>query len=448
MDIFDRDVASENINHLHKHDFLGSADIAVPSLVRAKGQKLTLPLIIPNDPEKKCGTVTLVVEEVSQGKQRLNYDVGLSGIYVNRGKGPYLTVSRPSAAALPNEPWITVMRSKAPGTAAGRGAFNLPKLTYNYEKFCRCDEATPLRFDVTYERGGKHKVVTSVVSSLAEVEAKAGKIELAKKTRCFASANGPTLHLANRLIKEDITFLDYIIGGCEISLVIAIDFTASNGDPSQRGTLHFMDSMEANEYELAIRSVGDILAAYDSDQLFPAYGFGAKLPPEFRQPSHKFPLNNSPDPNCHTIDEVLNMYRHTLYNVRLSGPTVFSEIVRAAADHANEEASCNEQSYSLLLIITDGVINDLDNTLDEITKASSFPLSIVIIGVGDADFTDMDCLDGDDMDLERDIVQFVNFRKYKDTPEVLRSKVLEEIPNQLVQYMLQKGIYPLPPPVD
>lgn len=54
------------------------------------------------------------------------------------------------------------------------------------------------------------------------------------------------------------TFLEYIFGGCEIQLSVAIDFTLSNGHPSERDSLHYLD-MNKNEYLHAIRSVGNIL---------------------------------------------------------------------------------------------------------------------------------------------------------------------------------------------
>jgi hypothetical protein len=43
------------------------------------------------------------------------------------------------------------------------------------------------------------------------------------------------------------TFLDYVFGGCEISLVVAVDFTLSNGDPNDPKSLHFFDPAK-NEY--------------------------------------------------------------------------------------------------------------------------------------------------------------------------------------------------------
>ena len=63
-----------------------------------------------------------------------------------------------------------------------------------------------------------------------------------------------------------------------MSLAVAIDFTASNGDPRQPGTPHYFhppESKEWNDYEKAIFAVGSILAKYDSDQRFPVWGFGA-----------------------------------------------------------------------------------------------------------------------------------------------------------------------------
>ena len=41
------------------------------------------------------------------------------------------------------------------------------------------------------------------------------------------------------------------------------------------------------------------------------------------------------------------------------------------------------------LCLQDGIITDMQNTVDRIVRASSLPLSIVIVGVGGADFTNM-----------------------------------------------------------
>merc|ERR1711964_831634 len=100
-------------------------------------------------------------------------------------------------------------------------------------------------------------------------------------------------------------------------------------------------------------------------------------------------------------------------------------------------------------VITDGQICDMQDTIDAIVDLSKLPVSIVIVGVGNADFGTMDQLDADDHPLinskgikcVRDIVQFVPFNKYA-TIERLRAAVLDEIPGQVEQFMTQNGIKP------
>lgn len=40
-----------------------------------------------------------------------------------------------------------------------------------------------------------------------------------------------SIELSGFKCEERATFLDYIFGGCEIGVHVAIDFTLSNGDP-------------------------------------------------------------------------------------------------------------------------------------------------------------------------------------------------------------------------
>ena len=42
-------------------------------------------------------------------------------------------------------------------------------------------------------------------------------------------------------------------------------------------------------------------------------------------------------------------------------------------------------TYYVLLILTDGKINDYEDTVDLIVKASTLPLSILFVGVGDGE---------------------------------------------------------------
>ena len=106
-----------------------------------------------------------------------------------------------------------------------------------------------------------------------------------------------------------------------------------------------------------------------------------------------------------------------------------------------------ENHYYVLMILTDGIIIDQIETINCIVEASKLPLSIIIIGIGNADFTNMKILDGDEKPLinsfgeirKRDIVQFVKFNEFKDENGIkdgteLAAEVLKEIPRQIEEY--------------
>ena len=78
----------------------------------------------------------------------------------------------------------------------------------------------------------------------------------------------------------------------ELNFHVAVDFTASNGDPATPSSLHFLNQNQMNSYEFAIHSIGEVLEQYDTDKLFPAYGFGARIPPH-GMVSHDFALNGN-----------------------------------------------------------------------------------------------------------------------------------------------------------
>uniref|UniRef100_A0A671MYH6 Copine-3-like n=1 Tax=Sinocyclocheilus anshuiensis TaxID=1608454 RepID=A0A671MYH6_9TELE len=222
-------------------------------------------------------------------------------------------------------------------------------------------------------------------------------------------------------ITREYTFLDYIMGGCQINFTVGIDFTGSNGDPRSPDSLHYISPQGVNEYLSAIWSVGLVVQDYDSDKMFPAFGFGAQIPPSW-QVSHEFPLNFNPtNPFCAGMSQYQS-----------STPSGFTQ-------------------YFVLLIITDGVITDMDQTRGAIVAASRLPMSIIIVGVGKADFTDMEILDGDDGRLRsitgepavRDIVQFVPFRKFQNAPrEMLAQCVLAELPQQVTSYFRYINLSP------
>jgi len=123
---------------------------------------------------------------------------------------------------------------------------------------------------------------------------------------------------------------------------------------------------------------------------------------------------------------------------------IIEEIIKMIEDENSDK------KYHILMILTDGEIDDMDDTIDKLVKGSSKPLSVIIIGVGHADFESMIKLDADEKPLinskgemaSRDLVQFVPFLTYESNNVRLANQVLEEIPRQFVEYYEIKSLVP------
>ncbi|KAL0547657.1 hypothetical protein IC582_012081 [Cucumis melo] len=142
-------------------------------------------------------------------------------------------------------------------------------------------------------------------------------------------------------------------------------------------------------------------------------------------------------------------YTSALHNVSLAGPTLFGPVINNAALIASQSLANGVRKYFVLLIITDGVVTDLQETKDALVKASDLPLSILIVGVGGADFKEMEVLDADKGErlesstgrvASRDIVQFVPFRDVQGVSMV--QALLAEIPHQFLTYVRSRDVQP------
>ena len=188
--------------------------------------------------------------------------------------------------------------------------------------------------------------------------------------------------------------------------------------------------------------MGSILEPYAFEQKFAVFGFGGV--PRFAgglTVSHCFNLSGTPDPTVQGLANMFGAYRKALSGTSLSGPTYFGPVLKVVLDYM--KATSAMQMYHILLIITDGAIHDMPQTKDLIVECSTYPLSIIIVGVGNADFSNMVELDGDDVVLRdsrgrpssRDIVQFVVFNEFQKDISILAEEVLKEVPDQVVGYM-------------
>uniref|UniRef100_A0A3B5RA65 Copine-8 n=1 Tax=Xiphophorus maculatus TaxID=8083 RepID=A0A3B5RA65_XIPMA len=369
FDVYNVDMRSCNLS---KHqDFLGQIFCTLGEIIGSPGGRLERTL--SGIPGKKCGSIVFTAEELSNCR-----DIATMQFCANKlDKKDFFGKS---------DPFLVFYRSNEDGTFTICHKTEVIKNNLNpvWQSF-----TIPVRALCNGDYDS-HDFIGEFTTSYRELSRGQSQFNVyevlnpKKKGKKKKYVNSGTVTLLSFKVESEHTFVDYIRGGTQLNFTVAIDFTASNGNPSQPTSLHYMSPYQMNAYAMALKAVGEIIQDYDSDKLFPAYGFGAKLPPDGKI-SHGFPLNsNTENPNCVGIEGVLEAYFHTLRTVQLYGPTNFAPVINQVARCAAEVTDGSQ--YFVLLMITDGVISDMAQTKEAVVNAAALPMSLIIVGVGPAEF--------------------------------------------------------------
>ena len=236
------------------------------------------------------------------------------------------------------------------------------------------------------------------------------------------------------------------------------------GDPRTPGTLHHKTSEFVNDYEEAIMAIDDALSPYSSSKEYVVWGFGAKFGGVVR---HIFQCGSTP--TASGVQGVLDAYRSIFQSdLVMSGPTVFVQVLQAAALRARkhhvrffqsrwivcvsvifsdliffrlanwQEQMKSNRRYCVLLIITDGMVDDVEETKRKLHVYRGMPLSVIIVGVGRAEFKGMNALCN-----EGTRATFVEFRQHQSDPSSMAKAALKDLPRHIVDYMTENGISPI-----
>lgn len=193
---------------------------------------------------------------------------------------------------------------------------------------------------------------------------------------------------------EQVTEAIEKIGLESCNLMVALDFTKSNewtGEISFGGRCLHDISCPPNPYQQALGIINRKLSRFDEDGEIPFFGFGDASTHD--HDVFSFYPDNRP---CKGISEGLRRYGEIVQELQLSGPTSFAPIIEMAVDTVKRSGY-----YHVLLIIADGQITGAKDssdclsfqeqrTVETIVDASYFPLSIILVGVGDGPWNQME----------------------------------------------------------
>lgn len=202
----------------------------------------------------------------------------------------------------------------------------------------------------------------------------------------------------------------------------SLDLTASNKWNGRNNTnLHDNDDQE---YARVIHILSKAVRLDDNGRL--KYGiFGDDIT---RDKHYALMYNKGAEPK--TVDEIVAHYKSFSTKLEYSGGTNLAPAIRACIETVRED-----WEYTILTIICDGEISPelLEDTKASIVEASNYPISIVIIGVGTADFDQLEKLDSKVKGRKFDNIQFVNGHEYihkKNAEKKIAEEAFQELPKQ------------------
>ena len=231
---------------------------------------------------------------------------------------------------------------------------------------------------------------------------------------------------------------------CQFNFCVAIDFTSSNGDPrNDESSLHYQSDISLNDYEETILAVGQAIEGYaNGDDGFSVWGFGAKFGGDGVV---RDLFQCGPNPRVQGVNGILEAYRSVFHSgFTMSGPTVFLQVMQAAAvqakrhgdeysRQARDKKSCLR--YTVLLVITDGIMNDFQETFRKLQVYKEMPLSIIFVGVGRSDFSTLSRL----CSSCPENTTFVEFRS-QESPSEFALGALRHLPTQVMSHVNKTNI--------
>eukprot|EP01083_Nonionella_stella_P018176 50772_1 len=344
VDLYDQDSKSKKLS---AHDHVGFVETNLGNLVAAIGQQLSTSLLDPRSRKPirsnhKPSTITVVCEERKGSQQDFILNLGASNLHAMDFFGdsdPYLQIYRQR----PDGSWLLVYQTN---TIKDTLTPRWKEFRISSHKLTGSNPNTKLMFKCfDWNCNIDDDLIGEAYVTQGDLLKRGNQISLVRfsnPTRKRDRTYG-CIDVLNVRVEQTHSFLEYLSGGCQVSLMVAIDYTGSNGHPSDSRSLHFINLESPNEYIRAISSIGNVVAPYDSDQRYPVWGFGAKIG---SQTSHCFSVTfDENNPEVGGVDGIVNAYKASFAKLQLSGPTYFHQIIQTAAAVASQEWSPIGQNY-------------------------------------------------------------------------------------------------------
>ncbi|CAN0008814.1 unnamed protein product, partial [Ectocarpus sp. 13 AM-2016] len=231
FEVYDVDTAYSSSDATHidpsKQDFQGAAECALAQVVGGRDQ--TWEGLLSGAKKGKGGSPKVVVRAEEVANSNALAEITLAGS--NLGHGSFLRISRLGEQGPPIPCFKTEVAKGSPPRPWAPIKISLQVLANG-------DPYRPLLIEAfSWKKSGKHVLLGSCKASVNDLKSKA---DSGVQNLILDKGEG-SITVRSCILTPQPSFFDYIAGGMQIAFTVAIDYTASNGDPSQPGTLHYHD---------------------------------------------------------------------------------------------------------------------------------------------------------------------------------------------------------------
>lgn len=173
--------------------------------------------------------------------------------------------------------------------------------------------------------------------------------------------------------------------------VVAVDYSLANltFDEGQY-TIHTLKENAPNDYIDCMKSVAKTFRHFNRFMM--AYGFGARtIMDDSVPPTNVFSMTGDfLSPFVVEEKDLVESYKETLKNVKLSLPVVYKDLVKHVCDVAAKEMGEEKvqrnitevKNYYVLVLMMAGMVDDFKETLEQMFRAKNLPISILVIKIG------------------------------------------------------------------
>lgn len=397
------------------------------------------------NPEGKSSGISLEIswEKVMLSDMNYTFSLSMENIYdVSKFtySHPYFKLFRPSQEFIANSKpesvkrWIICYQSEN----------HKEKLTtpfipvdINKSELCRQNEGGWVKIEIwDYGTKTSSKFIGSAYFTISLVKSGQTKLDL-KETSGEKFCNVQVSKLNTRRVNK---LGHYLEQGLNTTLTVAVDFTASNGPVKSIISLHHVPKSQTkrNEYEVAMQAIGNSFQHLQKTKGASALGFGAKIGGRFED---YFTLSSKGE-SLSSIDDLLQAYRAATTSVELFGPSNLAPMIKYLGHKIKSTTSSNKWTYHVILVLTDGILDDVQLAKQAIADCKDLPMSIVIIGIGNEDFSGMKAIN----DLERkprssrrDICSFFRFRSFAAHPDRLALEIHRNLEEQIDDFYFKSA---------